>query len=52
MDEENIVRPVKRAIDVRLDDIDEMISQTNATYTLGTITAITLLIAWIFMLRK
>jgi len=52
MDEDNLVRPVKKAIDVRLDDIDDMISQTNATYTLGTITAMTLLIAWIFMLRK
>jgi hypothetical protein len=44
--------PMKKAIDVRLDDIDEMISQTNTIYSLGTVTAMTLLIAGIFLARN
>ena len=44
--------PMKKAIDVRLDDIDEMISQTNTIYSLGTVTAMTLLIAGIFLVRN
>lgn len=44
--------PMKKAIDVRLDDIDEMISQTNIIYSLGTVTAMTLLIASIFLARN
>lgn len=43
---------IKKVADVRLDDINEMISQTNTTYTLGTVTAITLIIAGIFIMRK
>lgn len=42
----------KRVEDVRLDDINELISQTNIAYTLGTITAMTLIIAGIFVMRK
>ena len=42
----------KRVEDVRLDDINELISQTNTAYTLGTITAMTLIIAGIFVMRK
>lgn len=44
--------PMKKAIDVRLDDIDEMISQTNTIYSLGTVTAMTLIIAGIFLARN
>jgi hypothetical protein len=42
----------KRVEDVRLDDINELISQTNTAYTLGTITAMTLIIAGIFVMRN
>jgi hypothetical protein len=42
----------KRVEDVRIDDINEMISQTNTAYTLGTITAMTLIIAGIFVMRN
>jgi hypothetical protein len=44
--------PIKNVVDLRLDDIDEVISQTNAAYTLGTITAMTLIIAGIFVFRN
>lgn len=43
---------IKKVADVRLDDTNEMISQINTTYTLGTVTAITLLVAGIFVMRK
>lgn len=53
LDEYNDVGPpMKKAIDVRLDDIDEMISQTNTIYSLGTVTAMTLIIASIFLMRN
>lgn len=42
----------KRVEDVRLDDINELISQTNTTYTLATITAMTIIIAGIFVMRN
>jgi hypothetical protein len=42
----------KVAEDVRLDDINELISQTNTTYTLATITAMTIIIAGIFVMRN
>jgi len=41
----------KKAVDVRIDDINDMIDQTNTVYTLGTVTAMTLLIAGIFISR-
>ena len=44
--------PIKKTEDVRLDDINDMISQTNTIYTLGTVTAMTLIIAGIFVLRE
>ena len=43
---------IKSVVDVRLDDIDESISQLNTTYTLGTVTAITLIIAGVFIMRE
>lgn len=46
------VPTIKRVEDVRLDDINELISQTNATYTLATITAMTIIIAGIFVMRN
>jgi hypothetical protein len=48
----DMVPPIKRIEDVRIDDINEMISQTNTAYTLGTITAMTLIIAGIFVMRN
>jgi hypothetical protein len=48
----DMVPPIKRVEDVRIDDINEMISQTNTAYTLGTITAMTLIIAGIFVMRN
>ena len=42
----------KRVEDVRLDDVNELISQTNTTYTLATITAMTIIIAGIFVMRN
>ena len=48
----DMVPPIKRVEDVRLDDINELISQTNTTYTLGTITAMTIIIAGIFVMRN
>jgi dTDP-glucose pyrophosphorylase len=48
----DMVPPIKRVEDVRIDDINEMISQTNTAYTLATITAMTLIIAGIFVMRK
>jgi hypothetical protein len=48
----DMVPTIKRVEDVRIDDINEMISQTNTAYTLGTITAMTLIIAGIFVMRN
>ena len=48
----DMVPPIKRVEDVRLDDINELISQTNTTYTLATITAMTIIIAGIFVMRN
>jgi hypothetical protein len=48
----DMVPSIKRVEDVRIDDINEMISQTNTAYTLGTITAMTLIIAGIFVMRN
>jgi len=42
-----MVPPIKR-----VEDVNEMISQTNTAYTLGTITARTLIIAGIFVMRN
>jgi hypothetical protein len=44
--------PAKRVEALRLDDINELVSQTNATYTLATITAMTIIIAGIFVMRN
>jgi len=44
--------PIKKTEDVRLDDINDMISQTNTIYTLGTVTAMTIIIAGIFVMRE
>jgi hypothetical protein len=44
--------PIKKTVDVRLEDINDMISQTNTIYTLGTVTAMTLIIAGIFVMRE
>jgi hypothetical protein len=51
-DEDYNLYPIKKVEDVRLDDINEMIEQTNTVYTLGTVTAMTLLIAGIFIMRE
>ena len=48
----DMVPPIKRIEDVRIEDINEMISQTNTTYTLATITAMTIIIAGIFVMRN
>lgn len=48
----DMVPTIKRVEDVRLDDINELISQTNTTYTLATITAMTIIIAGIFVMRN
>jgi len=48
----DMVPTIKRVEDVRIDDINELISQTNTAYTLGTITAMTLIIAGIFIMRN
>jgi hypothetical protein len=44
--------PIKTTLDVRLEDVNDMISQTNTIYTLGTVTAMTLIIAGIFVIRE
>lgn len=51
-DNYDTTQQIKKVADVRLDDINEMISQTNTTYTLGTVSAITLIIAGILIMRK
>lgn len=48
----DMVPTIKRVEDVRLDDVNELISQTNTTYTLATITAMTIIIAGIFVMRN
>ena len=47
-----MVTKVKDTVDQRLEDIDAMIAQTNTVYTLGTVTAFTLIVAGIFVMRK
>jgi len=48
----DMVPQVKDTVDQRLEDIDAMIAQTNTVYTLGTVTAFTLIVAGIFVMRK